>query len=257
MRYLDGERLNAIDRHAFRSQQPFPWVNPYGLLIEDGYQRLLNTPPDRSLFTPVFGKKRTDGKYSHDRFSLEYHDDLDIAPSWKEFIAELRGKAYQELLRRLIGARSFELLFYWHYTPRGCSVSPHCDSRRKLGGHIFYFNTAQDWDPAWGGETLILDDGGRFDYRSAPTLLTSSGSPPWRRWGTGGLLFAKTLHSWCRAFTTEPRDHRERGSEGAEAQNTCRVYAISAAESGRLQGADVPLDPARRGCLSIPLRHRP
>src|SRR5215831_12143420 len=224
MRYLNFERLNAIDPVAFQSQKPYPWINPEGLLTEAGYHRLLETLPDVALFTPLFGEPRKYGQQSHDRFSLDYHNNLDIAQPWKEFIAELRGKDYQNFLRRLLGVRSFELLLHWHYTPNGCSVSPHCDAKRKLGSHIFYFNTPQDWDPAWGGETLILDDGGRFDYRSAPTLLTSSGSPPWRRWGTGGLLFAKTLHSWCRAFTTEPRDHRERGSEGAEAQNTCRVY---------------------------------
>jgi hypothetical protein len=58
-------------------------------------------------------------------------------------------------------------------------VSPHCDSPKKLGSHIFYLNTKEDWDPSWGGETLILDDGGRlptlragfdrFRRRSAPS----------------------------------------------------------------------------------------
>jgi hypothetical protein len=163
MRYLEGERLNAIDRHAFRSQQPFPWVNPYGLLIEDGYQRLLNTLPDRSLFTPVFGKKRADDKHSHDRFSLEYHDDLDITPPWKEFIAELRGKAYQDLLRRLIGARSFELLFYWHYTPRGCSVSPHCDSKPHSGPHRPFHALSR----RRGVERVMLNLAGAFGERGS------------------------------------------------------------------------------------------
>jgi len=196
MMYLDWEQLNTIDQVAFRSQHPFPWINPYGLLTEGGYNRLQATLPDVRLFTPVFGKKRADGKHSHDRFSLEYHDDLDIATSWKEFIAELRGTAYRGFLRRLIGIRSFELLFYWHYTPRGCSVSPHCDSKRKLGGHIFYFNTTQDWDTAWGGETLILDDGARFNFRSAPDFSDFRRVTPVEALGNRSLLFAKTPRSW-------------------------------------------------------------
>src|SRR5581483_10789948 len=134
MMYLDGDRLQAIDVEAYRSRRPFPWLNPMGLLTDEGYRRLLETLPDRSVFTPVFGKQRADGKRSHDRFSLEYHDGLDLPAPWKEFITELRSRpAYQNLLYRLLGVRSFELLFYWHYTPRGCSVSPHCDSSRKLG----------------------------------------------------------------------------------------------------------------------------
>lgn len=153
MIYLDVERLSAIDPVAFRSQKPYPWINPEELLTEAGYHRLLETLPDVTLFTPLFGGKRVYEQQSHDRFSLDYRDDLDVAEPWKESITELRGKNYQDFLRRLLRVRSFELLFLWHYTPHGCSVSPHCDSKRKLGSHIFYFNTPQDWDPAWGGDT--------------------------------------------------------------------------------------------------------
>ncbi len=196
MTYLDFTRLSAIDPVAFQSQQPYPWINPERLLTEEGYQRLLETLPDVTLFTPLFGEQRKYGQQSHDRFSLDYHDSLDVAQPWKEFVAELRGKDYQDFLRRLLGVRSFELLFHWHYTPNGCSVSPHCDSKRKLGSHIFYFNTAQDWNPAWGGETLILDDGGRFDSRSAPHFDDFERVTAAETLGNRTLLFAKTGHSW-------------------------------------------------------------
>lgn len=195
MTYLDMERLNAIDPVAFQSQNPYPWANPEGLLTEAGYHRLRETLPDVTLFT-LLREKRKYGQQSHDRFSLNYHDNLDIAQPWKEFVAELRGKDYQDFLRRLFGARSFELLPHWHYTPRGCSVSPHCDARHKLGSHIFYFNTAQDWNPAWGGETLILDDGGRFHYRSAPRFEDFERSTAAESLGNRSLLFAKKTHSW-------------------------------------------------------------
>ena len=196
MMYLDWDRLNAIDPGTFQSQKPFPWINPYRLLTEQGHLRLLETLPDVSLFTSIFGKERKYGQQSHDRFSLEYHDDLDIAKPWQEFITELRGKDYREFLRRQLGVRSFEFLFYWHYTPTGCSVSPHCDSKRKLGSHIFYFNTPQDWDPSWGGETLILDDGERFDYRSAPHFDAFERVTAAEALGNRSLLLRKTAHSW-------------------------------------------------------------
>jgi hypothetical protein len=149
-----------------------------------------------SLFTSHFGETRLAGQQNHDRFSLPYRDDLPLAAPWKAFVAELRGTGYETFVRRLIGARSFELSFVWHYTPQGCSVSPHCDSRRKLGSHIFYFNTEQDWDPAWGGDTLILDDGGRFKDRSAPQFEEFERIAATEALGNRSLLFARKEHSW-------------------------------------------------------------
>ena len=196
MTYLDLKRLQTIDPASFRSQTPYPWVNPVGLVTDDGYERLRETLPDVSLFISHFGETRVSGQQNHDRFSLPYRDDLSVAAPWKAFVAELRGTAYQTFVRRLIGARSFELSFVWHYTPQGCSVSPHCDSRRKLGSHIFYFNTEQDWDPAWGGETLILDDGGRFEHRSAPQFEDFEHIAATEALGNRSLLFARKERSW-------------------------------------------------------------
>jgi len=196
MTYLNVERLKAIEPTSFRNQVPFPWINPAGMLTDVGYQRLLATLPDMSLFTSHFGETRVHGQKNHDRFSLPYRDELAVAEPWKEFVAELRGEHYQTFLRRLLGTRSFELSFVWHYTPQGCSVSPHCDSKRKLGSHIFYFNTARDWDPAWGGETLLLDDAHRFDYRSAPSFADFTNVTTTIALGNYSLLFSRTAHSW-------------------------------------------------------------
>src|SRR5262245_25642452 len=38
MRYLDLEQLRAIDPVALRSQKPYPWINPQGILTEEGFQ---------------------------------------------------------------------------------------------------------------------------------------------------------------------------------------------------------------------------
>lgn len=196
MTYLDVKRLETIDPASFRSQTPYPWVNPAGLVTDAGYERLRETLPDVSLFKSHFGETRLSGQQNHDRFSLPYRDDLPVAAPWKAFVAELRDTGYQRFVRRLIGTRSFELSFVWHYTPQGCSVSPHCDSRRKLGSHIFYFNTEQDWDPAWGGETLILDDGGRFEHRSAPQFEDFEHIAATEALGNRSLLFARKERSW-------------------------------------------------------------
>src|SRR5215470_10399851 len=168
MDYLDAARLRAIDAEAFRSSRPFPWVNPEQLLTADGYRRLREALPAGSQFTPMFNIRRKHGQQSHDRYGLEYHADLAVAPYWHEFVRELQGPEYTHFLQRLLGRRFFSLRFHWHYTPNRCSISPHCDSKTKFASHIFYFNTEADWDPAWGGQTVLLDDSGRLAPKSAP-----------------------------------------------------------------------------------------
>ena len=51
----------------------------------------------------------------------------------------MRGDRYRAAIGRLFDAKNPEFRFHWHYTPPGCSVSPHCDSRREFGSHIWYF----------------------------------------------------------------------------------------------------------------------
>ena len=84
----------------------------------------------------------------------------------------------------------------WYYAWQGCAVPPHCDARRKLATHLFYFNTPEDWDSGWGGEVLILDDERRWKAHSGPTFddlrVAASIDPR----GNGSLLFQRTPHSW-------------------------------------------------------------
>ena len=196
MDYLDYERLAAIDATDFRAQRPYPWVNPEGLLTAAGYQRLLGSLPDVSMFTPMFGVERKHGQQSHDRYALEYSDDLTVAVPWHEFVRELQGPRYRRFLQRVIGRRLLQLRFHWHYTPNGCSISPHCDSRAKFGSHIFYFNTMADWQPGWGGQTVILDDGGRFQSKSAPAFEDFEQAVTAETLGNHSLLFARREKSW-------------------------------------------------------------
>ena len=96
----------------------------------------------------------------------------------------------------LLGHDDFFLTAHWHYTPRGCSVSPHCDAHWKLGSHIFYLNDEASWDSSWGGATLMLDDEGALEYSSAPAFedfQTSYACPPV---GNRSVLFLRTDHSW-------------------------------------------------------------
>lgn len=196
MRYLDVGRLDAVDAAAFQSRQPYPWANPEGLLTEEGYRRLVETLPDASLFERFFGVPRAHDQRSHDRLALEYDRTLPISHHWHDFVAELEGGDYRRFLRRMFGRGFFRLRFHWHYTPRGCSVSPHCDAKHKMGSHIFCFNPAGEWDPAWGGQTLILDDGGRFPRASAPAFADFDTIVRADVVGNQSVLFKRQGNSW-------------------------------------------------------------
>lgn len=196
MSYLDFALLDSLDAERFRATKPYPWVNPTGCLTSEGFQALHATLPPVERFTHIFGKERSHGQQSHDRFALEYDETLELAAPWRDFIAELESERYTRFLRRMIGRGNLSISFHWHYTPNGCSVSPHCDAMHKLGSHIFYFNTADDWDPAWGGETLVLDDRGRFDPKSAPAFEDFDTLAASNSLGNSSLLFVRGESSW-------------------------------------------------------------
>ena len=206
MTYLNDAALSGVPPAAFREAEPYPWVNPAAVLHQDAFERLRQELPDKSLFTTRFGIRRRHGQQPHDRYTLEYHRGSKVTPTWHEFIDELQSSAYREWIADLFGIRRFFLTFHWHYTPTGCAVSPHCDAPRKLGSHIFYFNTEEDWDPAWGGETLLLDDDGRLDLRSAPDFDAFERAVRPNALGNHSLLFGRRGNSWhgVRPLTSPP-----------------------------------------------------
>lgn len=196
VQYLDFDKFEAIDPLAFRSTMPYPWINPQGLLTDEGFELLLDNMPDVETFEKKFGYERIAGQAPHDRYSLEYSPDTEVPQPWREFIGELCSDRYRHHLARLFGARKINLRFHWHYTPDGCSVSPHTDSVREHGSQIFYFNSAMDWQPDWGGDTLVLDDGGKMDFASAPRLEDFENEIAASSIGNYSLIFQRTRHSW-------------------------------------------------------------
>ena len=196
MQYLDENALQSFDVRAFRNRTPYPWCGLDGILRPEAYARLRAEMPPVSLFQPVFGKARRFGQQSHDRYVLEYEPGLALPPSWAELIAELQGREYRKWLARALDSSGFELRFHWHYTPAGASVSPHCDAKHKLGSHIFYCNGEDDWDPTWGGGTVILDDGGRFTANSAPKFEDFVSAHEAESMGNRSLLFVRKGNSW-------------------------------------------------------------
>jgi hypothetical protein len=195
MNYLNHDFMNRFDPRTFREADPYPWMNPEGMLTDAGYRELVEHMPDMSLFTPSFGVQRKYGQQSHERYILEYVDGLELPTCWQAFVDELRGDVYRQFITDLLGRGQFRFRFHWHYTPRACSVSPHCDARGKLGSQIFYLND-DDWDTAWGGETVILDDKGRFSAQSSPAWEDFDTALPAKTAGNRSLIFGRRGNSW-------------------------------------------------------------
>jgi len=196
MKYFNAELLREFDAAPFRAARPYPWSGFEGLLSEEGFRSLVESLPSTADMNASFGKQRKHGQVSHDRYVLEWEDAADPPAAWREFVAELDGPLYRDFLARMLGTSAFDLRYHWHYAPRDCSVSPHCDNPAKLGSHIFYFNPTEDWDPAWGGETLVLDDGGRFDRASAPDFDDFDREVAAQAHGNRSFLFARKKNSW-------------------------------------------------------------
>ena len=194
--FLDFEKLEAIDPVGFRASKPYPWINPAGLLTDEGYECLLNNMPDVALFEKKFGYERIAGQKPHDRYSLEYTSSTPVPAPWKEFIDELCSDRYRSAIARLYDAKKINFRFHWHYTPNGCSVSPHTDSVREHGSQLFYFNSEEEWNPVWGGHTLVLDDGGQLEFASAPAIDDFRGAIAAECLGNHSLIFQRTAHSW-------------------------------------------------------------
>lgn len=195
MTYLNQDVLAAIDARTFQATKPYPWVNPRGIITDAGFAELVASLPDVSLFEKSIGMERAYGQKPHDRYELKYHPGVILSPAWQSYIDELSGPIYRAFLARLLGTNDFGLRFQWQYSFRGCSVSPHCDSRNKLGSHIFYFNTRDNWKDEWGGRTLLLD-GGAFLPESAPVLSSFKGQIATEVFGNRSLLFERTDRSW-------------------------------------------------------------
>jgi hypothetical protein len=196
MKYLDVAQLEAIAPAEFNARKPFPWCNPAELLTAAGFDALTGNMPNLEQFRSFFGKQRKHGQKSHDRYVLDYEQGMELSPQWMDFIDELKGDTYRRFVANLLGVRAIRFRFHWHYTPSECEVSPHCDSVNKLGSHIFYMNTEQDWDASWGGATVLLDDRGSLSPNSSPSFDKFESQTSTRFMGNRSLIIGRRGNSW-------------------------------------------------------------
>jgi len=199
MGYLNRDCLGGISSEAFQKQRPYPWANMPGTLTQEGFEQLRAALPDVSLFEKRVAVHRAFGQGYHDRYILHYRPGVTVAKPWNDFIAELHEAPYRSFLHRIFGlppGKRLILTMEWYYGWQGCAVAPHCDARRKLATHIFYFNTEADWQSSWGGDILMLDDGGRLHPHTGPSFEDLEVGASIDPRGNGSLLFQRTEHSW-------------------------------------------------------------
>jgi len=194
--FLNPAILESIDPGAFQNMQPFPWVNPQYFIREECYGGLLETMPPIEQFRAFFGKQRKHGQASHDRYVLDYERGMELSPQWRDFVEELCGDGYRRFVCELLDVSHVRFRFHWHFTPSGGEVSPHCDSKGKIGSQIFYLNTDNDWQWDWGGETVILEDKGRIDADNAPAFEDFDAEYPAETRDNRSLIFGRRGNSW-------------------------------------------------------------
>ena len=122
LQYLNPAVLDAIDPAKFDAQQPFPWINPQSFIQDEKFRELLDAIPDVSRFRAFFGKQRKHGQASHDRYTLDYEDGMQLAPAWQQLVDELRGEIYRKFVCCMLKVSHVRFRFHWHFTPNGGEV---------------------------------------------------------------------------------------------------------------------------------------
>jgi 2OG-Fe(II) oxygenase superfamily len=212
MDYFDNQIIETISADNTSDNKTFPWFSIKGVLTQEGFNALHRDFPPVELFHYHENiVRKTTEQRPHNRFyaafgSSEYSRFVDetgkgliqypdLEKSWQEFIIELRdNRAYHKMVYRLLGTQNFGFHLVWHISIQGNEVSPHVDTKRKLGTHLLYFNTSEDWNPDWGGEFLVLDDLQKLvenpefeDFKTVTTIPIVNNR---------SLIFKNTWNAW-------------------------------------------------------------
>ncbi len=177
-KFLNTSLLHDFNAASFNSNRPFPHQSFQSFLTDDGFRELRENFPPLALFKKSTGRKP--GKFNVMAYAPYIHFSpnrkcvpLKALPGpWQEFIKELHGKEYRAFLKPLVGSPRFKLYFEWQLRRKDTDVSPHVDAPFRIANHLFYFNSSEDWDPAWGGSTLLL---GKRERSSAPPQFEDFG----------------------------------------------------------------------------------
>ena len=208
--FIDYELLRAFNADGFKQRAPFPWHNLRGFLTPEGFRALYDEFPPLELFEYHNGIQRAYGQRPHNRYYLAYESSIyhagdapqsgvvrheQLPSAWRRFMDELEtSEEYHAFAHRVLDVPAFSTRYAWHVGSQGSEVSPHLDAPEKLGTHILYFNTSEEWDAAWGGATLVL--GGKQTAAMNPDFTDFATRDEARITDNHSFLFKNTPHSW-------------------------------------------------------------
>jgi hypothetical protein len=128
---------------------------------------------------------------------------------WQRFVDELEtSDEYHRFIRRALGISKFIPRYAWHVGSQGSEVSPHLGLPKKIGTHILYFNTSDDWNAEWGGAPLAL--GGKKIKALNPEFADFETISAARITDNHSFLFKNTSQAWhgVTALTSPPGSYR-------------------------------------------------
>jgi hypothetical protein len=206
--FIDYELLRAFDADGFKNRMPFPWHNLRGFLTTEGFRALYNEFPPIEQFEYHSNIRRAHDQRPHNRHYLAYENSIyhketesgvvrhhQLPAAWQRFMDELESSdEYQGFARRALGVPAFTMRYAWHVGSQGSEVSPHVDAANKLGTHILYFNTSDEWNPEWGGATLVL--GGKQTKAMNPDFVDFETRDEARIVDNHSFLFKNTPNAW-------------------------------------------------------------
>jgi hypothetical protein len=252
--FINYKLLQSLNIEEFKQNKPFPWFNFQSLLTPEAFRELYLSFPPLEIFENHVGIERGYSQRPHNRYYLAYEDSIydnlhrennegivkkaGLPIPWQRFIEELEtNRLYNDFIKSAFEVLNYHVRYAWHLGVNGSEVSPHQDSKKKIGTHIFYFNTSEDWEPTWGGSTLVL--GGKSTNSQNPEFEDFTIIKSTHVMGNYSFLFKNTVDSWhgVRALTCPPGKFRKLFNviyefpETSESSN--RVYLNSPLIAGR------------------------
>lgn len=208
--FINYKFIQSFNRHSFIQNEPFPWSGFHDFLTSEGFQQLCQDFPSLELFEKHEGLERVYGQRPHNRYYLAYETSIynqldrqdkgvvrykDLPESWQRFMDELEtSQDYRDFIKSLFEVADFQIRYAWHIGVTNSEVSPHRDAEQKIGTHIFYFNTSDDWEPAWGGSTLVLGD--KLTETMNPDFSDFTTVMPTQLVDNHSFLFKNTPDAW-------------------------------------------------------------
>ncbi len=221
--FLNYPLMKSFDFHSFQTKSPFPWSNIHGVLTGEGFHSLWESFPSLELFEHHLNIKRLHGQRPHNRYYLAYESSIyhkensqkgtiqlnELPLPWQSFLHELESNSdFRRFIKKALNVSEYTVRYAWHVGFENCEVSPHVDATEKIGTHIFYFNTENDWDVDWGGSTLVLDE--MKVNRLNPDFEDFSIAIPTKILDNHSFLFKNTPTAWhgVRPLDCPPEKYR-------------------------------------------------